>query len=866
MEPKQVNRRIFLKSAVAAGVTLVGLTGCESGGNDFVVTGSGGALNNFVPPNVPVLTLQTQVQPAVVPGVDAGTRHTVRVVASQGGLVNLPDGVSLLIPPGALPADLEISITMPSGQTLGANFLQYLFEPTGLVFNTPIFITLPFATLAAKDILLSFNSSPVNPIVDTGSELTNWDFNFPAGTQSSGGVTYAVNHFSWFMGLKATDLGLYLVTDIPPENLETGDILFVLSESDGKRWRPGHVAILLKEGNDEAPLNTDPGRCIEMPGGPCTINSLEHIQFSDDHVYLGPRRHPEGLTQSEQEQAAAFWLSKLGTQYAIIGDQGDDVIPITAGFSCVGLVDAGLRHIGKGLAGWIARQFVLTPLEYYQLTVPVTEMEVKVGKEFKMPVYGLVSFLGDDTLGNAPGLNLLGALGSYSRTLPYDIAPLQSPPGSVFVPAQLPTSSGGGPPNLGPAAPGYEFIWTPTPEQLGQIFELELLMVADRFNWQAINTETFLRDESRRTLRFTVVEDTRYRIEVIHTLVGGSGGEAVEGPLFVVADELVAFQALVPTTTADPPDRYVRIRQADGTLSRVGGLPQLNLQDFADDGHVVTDETVGPNQGDETINKLYLQGQGNGVRILTPPSAQDGATETARVNENGVVVFTYYKSNRGNPDPLADRDHDLGLYDPQLNASVSLNLRSFLDPIATIFNEHYRINRDREVAVIMFTPEGTKLIVWKPAIVGVDPRPARISVIRETPYDDDVPNLRGTDKLLFNDRGDLAWNERGSGAEEKLYLYTQGQVSELPVPADPFNRPVQLIALNNRGVLLGQQGERMVLWRTSDVTNFEIAYEGQISAQDMNDDGVILGRRASVIDGQVTAEVVLMRPIPQNAL
>lgn len=99
MEPSEgLSRRIFIKSAAAAGVTLAGLTGCGSE-DSFAFTGTGGVNggpNQFIPPNVPVLTPRTRVEPAVVPGFDAGTRYSVQVVASQGGSLTLPEGTRYL--------------------------------------------------------------------------------------------------------------------------------------------------------------------------------------------------------------------------------------------------------------------------------------------------------------------------------------------------------------------------------------------------------------------------------------------------------------------------------------------------------------------------------------------------------------------------------------------------------------------------------------------------------------------------------------------------------------------------------------------------------------------------------------------------
>ena len=514
MEPKEgLSRRIFIKSAAAAGITLVGLTGCGSQ-DDVVFTGSGGPNGQpaaGVPQvNVPTLTFTSRVEPAAVPGVDAGTRYSVRVVASQGGKFTLPDGTIIFIPPGAFPADTDASVVIPTNRTSSEKLLGYLFEPSGLVLNSPIFITLPISLVGAGDIAMSFTSSTSNPIVDVGSERTNWTLSVPADPPAGAGLTLSLSHFTFLFGAVGTDLGMYLVTAIPPENLEVGDFVFFLTgpAETGIRWAPGHVAALIKEGADNNPLASSPGRCVEMGGlgaGDLQPVELEHAQFTYDHVYLGPRRHPQGLTASEKIVVRDYWLSKRGTPYALMGDQGDNVLEYEEGFSCVGMCEVGLRKVNKGLISWLSRQFASTPLEFYIETRPVTDITVVAGKKFEMPVYGVVA---DSSENTAPFLKEFWQ-GFYSRTARYDIAPLTSPPNSTFVPTDLPTSSYPGPPTFGPPAPGYLFSWTPTQAQIGETFELQLLMVADRRTWQS--EDATLRDESRRTLRFTVVSN-KYKV------------------------------------------------------------------------------------------------------------------------------------------------------------------------------------------------------------------------------------------------------------------------------------------------------------------------------------------------------------------
>jgi hypothetical protein len=71
-----------------------------------------------------------------------GTRTTSkRIVASQGGFVEL-NGFRVDIPAGALPADTNVTITLPSDNVLGKRLVAE-FGPHGVQFNTPVTLTFP---------------------------------------------------------------------------------------------------------------------------------------------------------------------------------------------------------------------------------------------------------------------------------------------------------------------------------------------------------------------------------------------------------------------------------------------------------------------------------------------------------------------------------------------------------------------------------------------------------------------------------------------------------------------------------------------------------------------------------------------------
>lgn len=72
----------------------------------------------------------------------SGTRTTSkRITASQGGFVEL-NGFRVDIPAGALPADTNVTITLPSDNVLGKRLVAE-FGPHGIQFNTPVTLTFP---------------------------------------------------------------------------------------------------------------------------------------------------------------------------------------------------------------------------------------------------------------------------------------------------------------------------------------------------------------------------------------------------------------------------------------------------------------------------------------------------------------------------------------------------------------------------------------------------------------------------------------------------------------------------------------------------------------------------------------------------
>jgi hypothetical protein len=79
-------------------------------------------------------------------GTDMGGGGMVSmVIGSSGGTVTHPDGVTIEIPAGALPADTSITVAPSSNSPSSAVGAAYDFGPEGTQFARPVTVTLPFS-------------------------------------------------------------------------------------------------------------------------------------------------------------------------------------------------------------------------------------------------------------------------------------------------------------------------------------------------------------------------------------------------------------------------------------------------------------------------------------------------------------------------------------------------------------------------------------------------------------------------------------------------------------------------------------------------------------------------------------------------
>jgi hypothetical protein len=428
---------------------------------------------------------------------DPGRAISIPVKAAAGTTLTLPDGARLTIPPGALPTDLTLTVTVPTKQSAASTTFVYEFSPAGIALSSPATLVVPMQHLPSdQNLAFAFVSSIVNPIVNEGDEQTNWVLADVSGRDTaSSTMSFQLHDFTVLYAIIAVDgqHRVYLVTDIPAQYLKPGDLLFTLTDYGvGPNWHPGHVAGFIGSGN---PQGGPVDGIVEANGDKVvgsTLNDIDGgtlgLKNEPGHIYLGARRPTPALTSVQRAQVANFLLKQRGKGYALVGEQsvlGNGGGDPNAKFSCVGLCEAALQSAGSGTIPVFDRLTISTPLEQYLATQPVSDLEVCPGDNVEIPVYGVMV--------DAKSPLLFCTLrGWYTRTEPYMIIASSTPPGSSFT-AQLLKGPQG-------YSQGYLLSWTPTPDQAGMTFSVGLHMDAQRVGC----TVPWVDESVDRTLTLTV--------------------------------------------------------------------------------------------------------------------------------------------------------------------------------------------------------------------------------------------------------------------------------------------------------------------------------------------------------------------------
>jgi hypothetical protein len=118
------------------------------------------------------------------------------------------------------------------------------------------------------------------------------------------------------------------------------------------------------------------------------INAMSEFKWGT-HVFMGARR-PAGQVFSDGERNGItnFAVVQLGKGYSIWGSPYSGS-KLDSDWSCSGLVEASWDHVNRGAMG--ALDFFPSPVELFEATIPIDEIEVVVGEEVKIPVYPVVA-------------------------------------------------------------------------------------------------------------------------------------------------------------------------------------------------------------------------------------------------------------------------------------------------------------------------------------------------------------------------------------------------------------------------------------------------------------------------------------------
>ena len=104
------------------------------------------------------------------------------IKADEGGVIDLAEGVSLVIPPGALSEDTRIRAHV----VLNRNRISYTFEPDDVVFNRPLELIVSSQVLEDADV------GDLNLYGEDGERIR------PRKLKKAKSFLYRIDHFSLY--------------------------------------------------------------------------------------------------------------------------------------------------------------------------------------------------------------------------------------------------------------------------------------------------------------------------------------------------------------------------------------------------------------------------------------------------------------------------------------------------------------------------------------------------------------------------------------------------------------------------------------------------------------------------------------------
>lgn len=340
---------------------------------------------------------------------------TQEVLTSAGATLEVEndgsslDGLRLVLPQWALPADTEVTIGAVNNPPALPENWNYVgptvdFGPDGTIMNLGVTLQFPYSDIGLSDAGISD---------DTALSLFTYDADADEWVEvpirfidTVNNVLVAdINHFSHYA---VTGLG-----GTPPVDMGTpqpGDLLYRFAYGG---WRPGHVGIytgekaypgtglasteVLEHGQYNAVEALDDGVQYSYYDIPNVTEAHESQlgTFAQDDIFMGSREPGNGPLTSEQRQAVVSYVeAQIGKPYALgpfmlayFGMLAGSSAKGPDSFNCVGLAEkayeiAGVND-GQGLtSSWqeeassgapgkrLDYSPVLTPAEHYNQTRP----------------------------------------------------------------------------------------------------------------------------------------------------------------------------------------------------------------------------------------------------------------------------------------------------------------------------------------------------------------------------------------------------------------------------------------------------------------------------------------------------------------
>jgi len=285
-----------------------------------------------------------------------------KTVDSNGATITFTDNVtSLYIQPNTFEHDVDLELT----RTLDNNYFS--FSPEDLTTNKNAILNIPFS-----------NYEPNNNVLYAYSYNEQFDINkLSTIFVGNSDLKYFKININKLSKIKIFNQDIIeIIFYLPLEHLNIGDVVFGLSNNHRiYEWNPGHIGLVIdnEDNNNYSIMSSD------TEGGK-KIENFENFFKENDMIYMGARRPKFTLSQEQQTEISEF--SKKFSDNSITNSTN--------------LINTIYKStINKTIINENSEE-QLFPLEMFNTTEPVCEINLLIGDDFEMtvkPVFIDTSFL-----------------------------------------------------------------------------------------------------------------------------------------------------------------------------------------------------------------------------------------------------------------------------------------------------------------------------------------------------------------------------------------------------------------------------------------------------------------------------------------